>query len=143
MEEIRRVCRTGTLKQVKQTRVDVWLENHDGVLFLIDLKTVTPARDHCEGYKRTLLKWRAAVLERSPNAVINAMIGFPYNPYESESYKRGMLQGLLDFDHEVLIAEELWDFIGGEGTYKDLLNAFEDAGIELRDEIDSYFERFK
>ena len=28
-------------------------------------------------------------------------------------------------------------------SYKDLLNAFEDAGIELRDEIDSYFERFK
>lgn len=42
-----------------------------------------------------------------------------------------------------MIAEELWNFIGGDGTYADLLNAFEQAGIELRPEIDSYFEKFR
>ena len=53
------------------------------------------------------------------------------------------MKGMLDLDREVLIAEELWDFFGGEGSYADLLDAFEMAGIELRDEIDSYFAQFK
>ncbi len=50
---------------------------------------------------------------------------------------------MLDLQDDILIAEELWNFIGGEGTYAALLDAFEMAGIELRDEIDSYFKRFR
>ena len=49
---------------------------------------------------------------------------------------------MLDLQDEILIAEELWDFIGGEGSYDALLDAFEIAGIELRSEMDHYFEQF-
>lgn len=49
---------------------------------------------------------------------------------------------MLDLQHDILIADELWDFIDGEGTYTELLDAFEQAGIELRDEIDEYFRQF-
>ncbi len=62
--------------------------------------------------------------------------------YEPEKYKRWTLKGMLDLKHDVLIAEELWDFIGGEGTYIELLNTCEEACIELRDEIDQYFKQF-
>ena len=41
------------------------------------------------------------------------------------------------------IADEFWDFLGGKGTYQDLLDSFERVGIELRPEIDKYFEKFK
>ena len=41
------------------------------------------------------------------------------------------------------IAEELWDFLGNDGAYSELLNCFERAGIELRHEIDAYFSKFK
>ncbi len=50
---------------------------------------------------------------------------------------------MLDQEHEVLIAEELWDFLGGEGSYEDILDAFENAGIELREEIDAHFSQFR
>ena len=143
VEEIRQVCQTGTLKRVKQAPVDIWLENYDGALFFIDLKPVKPSWNHIERYKRTLLEWTAAELARDPEVVVNTMIGIPYNPYEPKPYSRWTLRGMLDLDHEVLIAEELWDFLGGEGTYADLLDAFEQAGIELRSEIDSYFAQFK
>lgn len=142
-QEIREVCQTGDLKTVKLTQVDVWLENHKGELFLFDLKTAKPNIDSVKGYKRTLLEWTAAELAREPNVVINPIIGIPYNPYEPKPYSRWTLRGMLDLDHEVLVAEELWDFIGGDGTYVDLLDAFEQAGIELRPEIDSYFEKFR
>ena len=49
---------------------------------------------------------------------------------------------MLDLKHELKVAEEFWDFIGGEGTFEELLNCFERVGVELRDEIDKYFSRF-
>lgn len=141
--EIREVCQKGILNQIRLTKVDIWLENHEGELFLFDLKSVKPNKSDFEKFKRTLLEWTAAELAREPEAIVNAMIGLPYNPYEPEPYKRWTLRGMFDLQYDILIAEELWNFIGGEGTYKDLLKAFEDAGIELRSEIDSYFERFR
>ena len=143
IEEIREVCQKGILNQIRLTKVDIWLENHEGELFLFDLKSVKPNKSDFEKFKRTLLEWTAAELAREPEAIVNAMIGLPYNPYEPEPYKRWTLRGMFDLQYDILIAEELWNFIGGEGTYKDLLKAFEDAGIELRSEIDNYFERFK
>ena len=38
--------------------------------------------------------------------------------------------------------EEFWDFLGGRGTYSELLNCFERAGIELGPEIDQYFSKW-
>lgn len=143
MQEIREVCQTSTLRTVKLTQVDIWLENHESELFLFDLKTVKPNKSDFEKFKRTLLEWTAAELARAPEVVVNTMIGVPYNPYEPKPYNRWTLKGMLDLEHEILVAEELWDFIGGGGTYTDLLNAFEDAGIELKPEIDSYFEKFR
>ena len=143
IEQIRQVCRTGTLEKVKLTQVDIWLESYEGELFLIDLKTVKPNKGNFKEFKRTLLEWTAAELARDPEVVVNTMIGIPYNPYEPKPYERWTMKGMLDRDHEILIAEELWDFLGGKGSYADLLDAFEQAGIELRPEIDSYFEKFR
>ncbi len=49
---------------------------------------------------------------------------------------------MLDLEHELKVANEFWDFVGGDGAYQDLLDCFERVGIELRDEIDEYFARF-
>ncbi len=142
IEEIRSVCRSGTLNRVNLTKVDIWLENHNGELFLFDLKTVKPNKGNFKEYKRTLLEWTSAELARDPAVVVNTMVGIPYNPYEPKPYERWTLSGMLDLQHDILIADELWDFIGGKGTYTELLDAFEQAGIELRDEIDEYFRQF-
>ncbi len=142
IQEIRKVCRTGSLDKVKLTRVDIWLENNEGELFLFDLKTVKPNKGNFREYKRTLLEWTAAELARDPKVTVNTIIGIPYNPYAPDPYERWTLRGMLDLQHDILIADELWDFIGGEGTYTELLDAFEQAGIELRDEIDEYFKQF-
>lgn len=53
------------------------------------------------------------------------------------------MSGMIDLDEELKVAEEFWNFLGGEGAYDDLLGCFERVGIELRNEIDKYFERFK
>ncbi|MBN1151262.1 TdeIII family type II restriction endonuclease, partial [candidate division WOR-3 bacterium] len=41
------------------------------------------------------------------------------------------------------VGDEFWDFLGGKGTYSELLNCFERVGLELRPEIEKYFKKFK
>ena len=42
IEAIRRVCHTGTMRKVKPTKIDVFLESKTGDLYLFDIKTAKP-----------------------------------------------------------------------------------------------------
>lgn len=143
LEEIRKVCCVGEIKKVKLTRVDIWLEDYSGNHTLIDMKTVKPNIGDFKAFKRMLLEWAAAEMARNPSISIETLIGIPYNPYEPKPYERWTLKGIFDLDNELKVADELWDFFGGPGTYYDLLDCFEIAGIELRPEIDNFFLNFK
>ena len=143
IKTIRQVCQKGAMKKVKPTMVDIMLESTKDELYLIDLKTAKPNAGGFREFKRTLLEWVAVVLASNPKAEVNTLIAIPYNPYEPEPYNRWTIRGMLDLKYELKVAEEFWDFVGGKGAYQDLLNCFERVGIELRPEIDKYFERFK
>ncbi len=143
IERIRRVCQSGTMNRVKPTVVDIWLESNDGEQYLIDIKTVKPNIGNFQGYKRMLLEWTAAELAHDPDAKVNTFIAMPYNPYEPGPYRRWTMKGLFDLNKEILVAEELWEFLGGKGTYSDLLDCFEKVGIELRLEIEGHFAKFR
>ena len=142
IERIRKVCQTGKMIKVKPTKVDLMFESKDGVYFLFDIKTAKPNAGGFKEFKRTLLEWVAVILANKPDANINTFVAIPYNPYEPEPYTRWTMRGMLDLENELKVADEFWDFLGGENTYKDLLDCFERVGIELRDEIDAYFKRF-
>ncbi len=143
IEKIRDVCQSGELRTVKPTKVDVYLENNEGEIFLIDIKTAKPNKGGFKEFKRTLLEWVATVLAEKPDAKVNTLISIPYNPYEPKPYSRWTMAGMLDLENELKVADEFWDFLGGDGTYNDLLMCFEKIGIELRVEIDDYFAKFK
>lgn len=143
IEAIRKVCQKGKMNTVKPTKVDVLVISQDDSVFLFDIKTVKPNIGNFKEFKRTLLEWVAAVLAQNPAAKINTCIAIPYNPYEPKPYERWTMRGMLDLDYELKVANEFWDFLGGEGCYNELLNCFERVGIELRPEIDEYFSKFK
>lgn len=143
IETIRSVAQKGTMRTVKPTKIDVALTSHDGSLHFFDIKTAKPNKGSFKEFKRTLLEWVACVLAVNPAANINTYIAIPYNPYAPKPYSRWTMAGMLDLDAELKVAEEFWDFLGGEGTFNDLLDCFERVGIELRPEIDAYFERFQ
>jgi len=142
IEAIRQVCQTGPMRKVKPTKVDLLLETYTNESYLFDLKTAKPNVGGFKEFKRTLLEWVAIVLASNPNAKVNTIIAIPYNPYEPQPYNRWTMRGMLDLEHELKVGDEFWDFLGGNGTYQDLLDCFERVGIELRDEIDEYFARF-
>ncbi len=143
IEIIRKVCRKGPMHKVKLTKVDIYLESTAGEIFMIDIKTAKPNKGSFKEFKRTLLEWVAVILAKNPQAKINTLIAIPYNPYEPRPYSRWTMAGMLDLEHELKVAGEFWNFLGGDGAYHDLLDSFEKAGIEMREEIDDYFRRFK
>jgi type II restriction enzyme len=143
IERIRKVATSGRVNKLKTVKIDLFVKDNDGAIHLFDLKTVKPNISNFKDFKRTLLEWVAIYLSKYQDAKIHSYVAIPYNPYEPKPYERWTLKGMLDLDNELKVAEEFWDFLGGEGTYLELLNCFERVGIELRPEIDEYFSKFK
>jgi len=143
IKRIRKVANSGKINKLKTVKVDLFLAENDGTVHLFDLKTVKPNIGQFKDFKRTLLEWIAIYLLKNPKANINSYIAIPYNPYEPKPYERWTLKGMIDLDKELKVAEEFWNFLGGQGAYKELLSCFERIGIELRPEIDEYFSKFK
>lgn len=145
-EEYKRIanfCTSGKLNKLKTVKVDLFVQDKDGNIYLFDIKTAKPNISNFKDFKRTLLEWIAIYLSKNPSAKVNSYIAIPYNPYEPKPYERWTLKGMLDLENELKVAEEFWDFLGGKGAYSELLNCFEKVGIEMRSEIDKYFSKFK
>ncbi|MCK9560489.1 MAG: TdeIII family type II restriction endonuclease [Candidatus Marinimicrobia bacterium] len=142
IKAIRAVCRQGEMKTVKPTKVDIKLVDHNGTIYFFDLKTAKPNAGGFKEFKRTLLEWIAAVLASNPEADVQSFIAIPYNPYEPKPYSRWTMRGMLDLQEELKVADEFWNFLGSDGSYEQLLDCFERVGIELRPEIDQYFNRY-
>ncbi|HOJ64836.1 MAG TPA: TdeIII family type II restriction endonuclease [Spirochaetota bacterium] len=145
IEEIQRIkeARYGQKNTLKTVKVDLYLETSEGEIYLFDLKTAKPNITEFKSYKRTLLEWAAIVLTKNENAQVHSLIAIPYNPYEPKPYERWTIKGMLDDKQELLVGKEFWDFLGGKDTYEDLLDCFEKSGIEIRNDIDEYFSKFK
>lgn len=142
IEAIRKVCRQGRMKQIKPTKVDLYLVGNNDEIYLCDIKTAKPNKGGFQEFKRTLLEWVAVTFAQNPNAKINTFIAIPYNPYFPQPYSRWTMAGMLDLPQELKVAEEFWDFLGGKDSYEQLLGCFERVGVELRPQIDEYFKKF-
>lgn len=142
-ERIRRVAQKGTPIRIRIVKVDLFIESSNNYVYMFDLKTVKPNMTDFKAYKRTLLEWLAVYFYQHPSVMAHTLISIPYNPYEPHPYDRWTMKGMLDLTEEVKVAEEFWDFLAGPGTYADLLDCFEQAGIDLRPELDAYFLRFR
>jgi len=135
-EEILDVAKEGNLGNKIKKRVDVYAKMDDDTEYYFELKSAKPNINEFTGIKKQLLDWIVIRGSISQPVKIKTILAIPYNPYEPEPYQRWTLQGLFDLENEVLVGKEFWDFLGGSNTYEDLLNVFEEAGLELYDEID-------
>lgn len=144
IKKIKEACsRGGKRNKLKTVKVDLFVKDNNGHIYLFDIKTPKPNMSNIKDIKRTLLEWVGIYLTKYPDAVIHSYIAIPYNPYEPKPYERWTLKGMIDFDNELMVAAEFWNFLGGENTYLELLDCFESVGKELRPKIDEYFSKFK
>ncbi|MDD3286560.1 MAG: TdeIII family type II restriction endonuclease [Bacteroidales bacterium] len=133
----------GDINSLKPMKVDLFLETETGEQYLFDLKTAKPNKGDFQKYKQTLLEWAGITYTNDKDLKVHSLIAIPYNPYHPEPYQFWTLAGMLDLEEELMVDKRFWNFLGGEGAYDELLECFESVGIEMRDEIDAYFSRFK
>ena len=108
---------SGSINKLKPLKVDLFVETKEGAQYLFDLKTAKPNIGDFQKHKRTLLEWAGVILSKDATANVHTLIAIPYNPYEPEPYQRWTMKGMLDLPNELKVANEFWDFLGGEGTY--------------------------
>jgi hypothetical protein len=116
---------------------DVYIKRKDKSEYFYSFKTVLPNLDQTAKAKEDSLTLKAM----SP--AYNAIFALPYNPYISrQEYKWSHANKVFNMrlDPCVLIGEELWDQIGGNGTYKELLEIFEEVGAEFKAKIQKYLD---
>ena len=92
----------------------------DGPLF-VELKSPLPNLDMTAESKRKMLYF-LAMMNRQGIEGAQAFLGLTYNPFGTRAdYKHPYTRRIMDMEKQVLIGSELWDCIGGPGTYNELL----------------------
>ena len=103
---------------------------HNGPLF-IELKTPLPNLDIAAESKRKILYY-LLIMDRQGVKGAQAFLGLTYNPFiRREDYGHSYTRQIMDMDNQVLMGNELWDMIGGPGTYEELLEIIEDVHTEM------------
>lgn len=114
----------------KEGNIADFYMKRDGQEFYFEIKTVKPNIDVFTASKKKMLEWVAI-----KNKEIKSIIALPYNPYAPEPYERFTEQNLLDKKEEFMVGDEFWDFLGGKGTYDQLLGLFEIIGKEYKTKL--------
>lgn len=118
--------------EARRVITDLWLKKDNQETF-ISIKTVKPNLDQTEIAKKDLLLIKAD----NPNAA--TYFGLFYNPGGPNrgDYNWTMPNKIFNMksDEVVLIGEDYWDFLGGKGTYVELLKIFGIVGERTRKAI--------
>jgi hypothetical protein len=115
---------------------DVYVHNPTtGKRYAFELKGPLPNSDQTKVSKEKMFKLLA--MDGSP--VDGAYYALPYNPYGlyKEDYQWSFPKRWFDMCNDpcVLIGNEFWDFIGGEGAYANFIHEVNQLGKEYRERI--------
>lgn len=129
-QEIKEIlqCKSKMGRKIK-IRSDLFLKNGNNEYY-IEIKTAKPNIDVFAKSKEKLLQWVALRKKK-----VTTILAIPYNPYYPEPYSRFTMQGYLDENMELYVADKFWELLGGKGTYKEILAIFDDVGREFKDKI--------
>ncbi len=114
---------------------DIFVRNTEsGNTYAFELKGPLPNSDQTKVSKEKIFK----LFAMEPPQITGAYYALPYNPYgKRENYKWGfpMRWFNMQTDKSVLIGNEFWDMIGGEGTYENFIKEINLLGKEYKERI--------
>ena len=110
---------------------DLYVEDFEHGPLFVELKTPLPNLDIAAESKRKLLYY-LAIKNRKGVGCAKAFLGLTYNPFGTRGqYKHSFTKQIMDMDAQVLMGDELWDYLGGPNTYTDLLKIIDQVREEL------------
>lgn len=114
---------------------DIFIQNQkNGTKYAFEVKAPLPNSDQTKVSKEKLFK----LLAMEPKVVDYAYYALPYNPYGKKSdyqWKFPMRWFNMHEDESVLIGNEFWDLIGGQGTYDNFIKEINILGKDYRERI--------
>jgi len=114
---------------------DIYINNKEtDIKYAFELKGPLPNSDQTKVSKEKMFKLLAMV----SGQVNYAYYALPYNPYGTkEEYKWGFPMRWFNMqkDESVLIGNEFWELIGGNGTYYNFISEINLLGKEYRERI--------
>lgn len=105
-----------------------------GKTYSFELKGPLPNSDQTKVSKEKMFK----LLAMEGHPIDGAFYALPYNPYgKRENYEWSFPARWFNMKEDpcVLIGEELWDMIGGEGTYKHFIAEINKLGVHYKERI--------
>lgn len=110
---------------------DVYLQDDKGREYFFEIKSPKPNKGQCLEITERLLRIHAIKQAKRPR--VNAYFAMGYNPYgkRKASYTHSFALQYPDMDHQVLLGEEFWTYIGGRNTYDQLLAIYQEVGQEM------------
>lgn len=110
------------------------INDKTGKRYSFELKGPLPNSDQTKVSKEKMFK----LLALDGHPIEQAYYALPYNPYGArKDYDWSIPNRWFDMktDKSVLIGEELWDFIGGKGTYKTFITEVNKLGKHYKEQI--------
>ena len=137
-QETRKILRASARNgqyQKSGNKADFYMRKGDEE-YLFEIKTAKPNIDVFEKSKQKLLEWIARKRRQ-----VHVFLAIPYNPYHPHPYARFTEVNMMDPPHDFLVGDEYWDFIGGKGTFQDLLDAFDEIGKSYKNTLNEMFRK--
>lgn len=140
MSNILKVKPSGRLEP-RTIVLDIFIADFDPAPLYLELKTPKPNLDICAESKRKILAFEAYMrtdgepiivddfIIHRPNEMARGYLAFPYGL--RQTYRHNFTQRIMDMKNEVLIGSELWDRIGGSGTFDKLLTIIDEVRQEV------------
>ncbi len=114
---------------------DIFIHNEEkNIKYAFELKAPLPNSDQTKVSKEKMFK----LLAMQPRQVDHAYFALAYNPYGKKgdyAWTFPMRWFNMHEDESVLIGNEFWDLIGGEGTYTSFIAEINKLGKEYRERI--------
>jgi len=134
-EEIKMIydAKENDIHEIRIT-IDLFLKDKNGREYFIEMKGPDPNKKEVRAAKEDLLnivamKKRELKMEDfHKNCAI--VFGVYYNN-EKEDYNNWKVSPMFEKREGLLVQEEFWDLIGGEGTYNELLDVLEEVKKEI------------
>jgi len=76
----------------------------------------------------------------NPQAKVKTIFAFPYNPYHPEPYYRFTEVNMMDYPNDFLVGEDYWNFLGGKGTFPELLRIFDEVRKAFKEKLQKKFQ---
>jgi hypothetical protein len=112
----------------KEVRViaDLFIGDFQPGPLFFEIKSPLPNLDVCAESKKKMLLFQAIFENKNPQA----FLALYYNPFYPKKYAHAFTKRIMDLEKEVLIGEDMWNKLGGKGTYDELLSVIEEIKIK-------------